>query len=225
MPRGHRLRLGGSPRDDRALSHDDVPLPGPYPQWRSGQRVDLGSDGRGSLPARRISRPHSDRNRPRRGRNVWRALGFHNSIASASRGRDGFHRRSRASFANSPMGWPAIRLCFHRCMSNSRGLARPPHAGQYIGGARRRTGPRRCAAPALHRCLLSLLSGTIRSSASGRMVRLPRDVTFHAILADQCGGRASGRQSVPSVWDVLRRHDFPRAARRRDLHYSVALRI
>jgi general secretion pathway protein H len=39
---------------------------------------------------------------------------------------------------------------------------------------------------------LSTDSRTIRSGASGRVVQLPRDVTFNAILADQCGGRASG---------------------------------
>ena len=39
---------------------------------------------------------------------------------------------------------------------------------------------------------LSQLSGTIRSGASGRVVQLPGDVTFNAILANQCGGHASG---------------------------------
>lgn len=39
---------------------------------------------------------------------------------------------------------------------------------------------------------LSMLSGTIRSGASGLVVQLPGDVTFNAILAEQCGGRASG---------------------------------
>ncbi|MGO8846204.1 MAG: Tfp pilus assembly protein FimT/FimU [Methylocella sp.] len=39
---------------------------------------------------------------------------------------------------------------------------------------------------------LSQLSGTIRSGASGRVVQLPADVTFNAILANQCGGHASG---------------------------------
>lgn len=39
---------------------------------------------------------------------------------------------------------------------------------------------------------LSQLSGTIRSGASGRVVQLPADVTFNAILASQCGGHASG---------------------------------
>jgi general secretion pathway protein H len=39
---------------------------------------------------------------------------------------------------------------------------------------------------------LSPLSKTIRSGASGRMVQFPADVTFNAILADQCGGHASG---------------------------------
>lgn len=39
---------------------------------------------------------------------------------------------------------------------------------------------------------LSQLSGTIRSGASGRMVQLPADVTFNAILANQCGGHVSG---------------------------------
>lgn len=37
---------------------------------------------------------------------------------------------------------------------------------------------------------LSAPSKTIRSGASGRVVQLPGDVTFNAILADQCGGRA-----------------------------------
>jgi general secretion pathway protein H len=47
---------------------------------------------------------------------------------------------------------------------------------------------------------LSPLSGTIRSGASGRVMQLPRDVTFRAILAGQCGGRASGTaiQFLPS---------------------------
>jgi general secretion pathway protein H len=39
---------------------------------------------------------------------------------------------------------------------------------------------------------LSTVSGTIRSGVSGRVVQLPADVTFNAILADQCGGHASG---------------------------------
>ena len=39
---------------------------------------------------------------------------------------------------------------------------------------------------------LSQLSGTIRSGASGRVVQLPADVTFNAILANQCGGHATG---------------------------------
>ncbi|HUZ92349.1 MAG TPA: prepilin-type N-terminal cleavage/methylation domain-containing protein [Methylocella sp.] len=39
---------------------------------------------------------------------------------------------------------------------------------------------------------LSTLSRTIRSGASGRVVQLPADVTFNAILAEQCGGHASG---------------------------------
>ncbi|MGA7658081.1 MAG: prepilin-type N-terminal cleavage/methylation domain-containing protein [Methylocella sp.] len=39
---------------------------------------------------------------------------------------------------------------------------------------------------------LSQLSGTIRSGASGRVVQLPADVTFNAILANQCGGHAIG---------------------------------
>lgn len=47
---------------------------------------------------------------------------------------------------------------------------------------------------------LSSQSKTIRSGASGRVVQLPGDVTFNAILADQCGGRASGTaiQFLPS---------------------------
>jgi general secretion pathway protein H len=40
--------------------------------------------------------------------------------------------------------------------------------------------------------VLSPQAGTIRSGASERMVQLPRDVTFNAILAEQCGGHASG---------------------------------
>jgi len=39
---------------------------------------------------------------------------------------------------------------------------------------------------------LSSASNTIRSTASGRVVQLPRDVVFNAVLAGQCGGRASG---------------------------------
>ena len=47
---------------------------------------------------------------------------------------------------------------------------------------------------------LSAVAKTIRSGASGRVVQLPRDVTLNAILADQCGGRASGTaiQFLPS---------------------------
>jgi len=39
---------------------------------------------------------------------------------------------------------------------------------------------------------LSLTAGTIRSGANGRVVQLPRDIAFHAVLADQCGGQSVG---------------------------------
>jgi general secretion pathway protein H len=47
---------------------------------------------------------------------------------------------------------------------------------------------------------LSTQARTIRSGASEHLVQLPRDVTFNAILADQCGGRVSGTaiQFLPS---------------------------
>ncbi|HUB63972.1 MAG TPA: prepilin-type N-terminal cleavage/methylation domain-containing protein [Methylocella sp.] len=47
---------------------------------------------------------------------------------------------------------------------------------------------------------LSSVAGTIRSGANGHVVQLPRDVTFNAILADQCEGRANGAaiQFLPS---------------------------
>ena len=45
---------------------------------------------------------------------------------------------------------------------------------------------------ALVQTQLSPLAGTIRSGASGRVVQLPGDIRFRAILADQCGGHASG---------------------------------
>jgi general secretion pathway protein H len=47
---------------------------------------------------------------------------------------------------------------------------------------------------------LSPAAMTIRSGANGRVVELPRDITFNAILADQCRGHASGTaiQFLPS---------------------------
>lgn len=39
---------------------------------------------------------------------------------------------------------------------------------------------------------LDAVARTVRSGASGRMVRLPNDVGFRAVLASQCGGRAAG---------------------------------
>jgi general secretion pathway protein H len=47
---------------------------------------------------------------------------------------------------------------------------------------------------------LSAISRTIRSGASGRLVRLPQDVGFNAILASQCDRRAAGMaiQFLPS---------------------------
>jgi general secretion pathway protein H len=39
---------------------------------------------------------------------------------------------------------------------------------------------------------LSSISRTIRSGASARFVRFPRDVAFNALLATQCGKRAAG---------------------------------
>jgi general secretion pathway protein H len=38
----------------------------------------------------------------------------------------------------------------------------------------------------------SMQSATIRSSDSGAEVRFPADVTFNAVVAQQCGGHASG---------------------------------
>ena len=47
---------------------------------------------------------------------------------------------------------------------------------------------------------LSPISRTIRSGASGRLVQLPQDVGFNAILASQCDQRAAGMaiQFLPS---------------------------
>jgi general secretion pathway protein H len=47
---------------------------------------------------------------------------------------------------------------------------------------------------------LSAISRTIRSGASGRLVQLPQDVGFNAILASQCDQRAAGMtiQFLPS---------------------------
>ena len=47
---------------------------------------------------------------------------------------------------------------------------------------------------------LSAISRTIRSGASGRLVQLPQDVGFNAILASQCDRRAAGMaiQFLPS---------------------------
>ena len=47
---------------------------------------------------------------------------------------------------------------------------------------------------------LSSISRTIRSGASGRLVQLPQDVGFNAILANQCNQRAAGMaiQFLPS---------------------------
>jgi general secretion pathway protein H len=44
------------------------------------------------------------------------------------------------------------------------------------------------------------ISRTIRSGASGRLLQLPQDVGFNAILASQCGRRAAGMaiQFLPS---------------------------
>lgn len=39
---------------------------------------------------------------------------------------------------------------------------------------------------------LSTISRTIRSGASGRLLQLPADVDFNAVLAAQCGQRAAG---------------------------------
>lgn len=39
---------------------------------------------------------------------------------------------------------------------------------------------------------LSTISRTIHSGASGRLLRLPADVGFNAVLAAQCNGRAAG---------------------------------
>ncbi len=47
---------------------------------------------------------------------------------------------------------------------------------------------------------LSSISRTIRSGASGRLLQLPQDVGFNAILASQCGQQAAGKtiQFLPS---------------------------
>ncbi|MCI0600767.1 MAG: prepilin-type N-terminal cleavage/methylation domain-containing protein [Beijerinckiaceae bacterium] len=47
---------------------------------------------------------------------------------------------------------------------------------------------------------VSLMARTIRSGASGRLVQLPQDVDFRALLANQCGARAAGTaiQFLPS---------------------------
>ena len=47
---------------------------------------------------------------------------------------------------------------------------------------------------------LSPMARTIRSGSSGRLLQLPEDVGFRAILADQCGARAAGTtiQFLPS---------------------------
>jgi general secretion pathway protein H len=47
---------------------------------------------------------------------------------------------------------------------------------------------------------LSSISRTIRSGASGRLLQLPQDVGFNAILASQCGQQAAGMaiQFLPS---------------------------
>jgi general secretion pathway protein H len=47
---------------------------------------------------------------------------------------------------------------------------------------------------------LGSISRTIRSGASGRLLQLPQDVGFNAILASQCGRRAAGMaiQFLPS---------------------------
>lgn len=39
---------------------------------------------------------------------------------------------------------------------------------------------------------LSAQAKTIRSGANGHVLQLPQDVSFNAVLAQQCGGRASG---------------------------------
>ena len=47
---------------------------------------------------------------------------------------------------------------------------------------------------------LSAISRTIRSGATGRLVQLPQDVGFNAVLASQCDRRAAGTtiQFLPS---------------------------
>ena len=47
---------------------------------------------------------------------------------------------------------------------------------------------------------LSSISRTIRSGASGRLLQLPQDVGFNAILASQCGQQSAGMaiQFLPS---------------------------
>ncbi|MCI0467185.1 MAG: prepilin-type N-terminal cleavage/methylation domain-containing protein [Beijerinckiaceae bacterium] len=47
---------------------------------------------------------------------------------------------------------------------------------------------------------LSLMSRTIRSGASGRLLQIPNDVEFRALLANQCGTRMAGTaiQFLPS---------------------------
>ncbi|TPW00116.1 MAG: hypothetical protein USCAAHI_00444 [Beijerinckiaceae bacterium] len=226
-------------------------LPGPYPQWRSGERVDLGSDGRGSLPARRISRPHPDRNRPRRGRNGRRALGFHNSIASASRGRDGFLRRSRASFATGARINDALELLSADAdigrlrptaakltaailsgESFADALARHPALFPPMYVELARVGEASARWSIYWRCSAPNGPAPRRCAGASPMPAQPAigDDPFerqraHGAIAEgrhlSCDPRRSMRRTcqrggnpVPSVWDVLRRHDFPRAARR-----------
>jgi general secretion pathway protein H len=43
---------------------------------------------------------------------------------------------------------------------------------------------------------LSAIARTIRSGANGRLIQIPKDVAFNAVLAAQCGGRAAGRTIV-----------------------------
>lgn len=192
----------------------------------------------------------SDRNRPRRGRNGRRALGFHNSIASASRGRDGFHRRPRASFAN---GRPHQRC--PRIIVRRRGYrpaaanGRQAHRGHSLGRKFRALARHPALFPPMYVELGRVGEASARwsiywrgSAPNGPAPRrcagaspMPAQPAIgddpferqraHGAIAEgrhlSCDPRRSMRRTcqrggnpVPSVWDVLRRHDFPRAARR-----------
>ena len=54
---------------------------------------------------------------------------------------------------------------------------------------------------------------SIRSGATGRVIRLPNDVSVDALLASRCADRVAGTiDRFLSVRDVVRRHDRAGAA-------------